>query len=50
MKMYTYFGNIIYYDPQPGYKLPYSVYIDGLFRYADTLAGVKRLVREYLNK
>ena len=48
MKTYTYYGHMIYFDPQPGYKLPYSSYIDGLFRYADTLAGMKRMIREYI--
>lgn len=50
MKTYTYYGNTIYYEPQPGYKPPYSAYIDGLFHYADTLAGIKKIIREHENR
>ena len=41
---------MIYFDPRPGYALPYSAYIAaaGIFRYADTLAGIKKLIREYM--
>lgn len=49
-KTYTYYGHLIHYNGGPGYALPYSAYIDGLFKCADTLARIKKLIREYINK
>ena len=43
--VWTYYGITIYREVKPGYRLPYSACIDGLTAHADTLAGIKRLIR-----
>lgn len=45
MKTYTYYSITIYYHSVLSHSLPYSAYINGSFIYADTLAGIKRLIR-----
>ncbi len=47
-KTYKYYGYTIYFNGGPGYFVPYSVYLNGSFKCADTLAGIKRLIREYV--
>jgi hypothetical protein len=34
----------------PGYALPWSAYVNGHFVYADTLAGIKELIRAEVNR
>lgn len=48
-KIYKYRGFIIHYQGAPGYRLPYYIYLNGSFHCADTLAGAKRIIREYMN-
>lgn len=50
IKTYVYYGYTIYYHSVLGHSLPYSVYIDGLFKYSDTIAGIKRLIRSAIGK
>ena len=49
MKTYKFLGEIITKNEGiVGYSLPYSVYIDGEFYYADTLQGIKdRIINKY---
>lgn len=48
MKFYWYyFGHIIYRNPEPGYRLRYNVIGVGS---ADTLSGIKKLIREHRAK
>lgn len=49
MKTYKFLGEIIYKNEgTAGYALPYSVYIDCEFFYADTLQGIKdRIINKY---
>lgn len=42
----TYRGVNISHSTQVGYKLPWSAYVGGRFVYADTLDGIKALIRE----
>lgn len=48
-KVYTYYGFRIHYNPRPGYYMPYYIYLRGSFYCADTLAGAKRIIREYMD-
>ena len=37
-------------NTEPGYRLPWSAYVNDHFVSADTLAGIKELIREGLGK
>lgn len=41
----TYKGCNIYRNTEPGFHLPWISYVDGLFVYADTLQGIKRMIK-----
>ena len=42
----TYRGVNITYSTSVGYRVPWSAYLVDRFVYADTLAGIKQLIRE----
>lgn len=46
--MRVYMGINIERKTTPGYALPWSAYVNGTFVYADTLAGIKALIRDEL--
>ena len=49
--IYHYFGVIIFRSTEPGYRLRYTASLgDGSPLAADTLAGIKQLIKERLNK
>ena len=43
--MKTYMGCNVTRSSTPGYALPWSAYVNGRFVYADTLTGIKELIR-----
>jgi hypothetical protein len=43
-------GKIVTEGPCKGYRLPWSAYTGEVFLYADTLAGLKELVRRAKQK
>jgi hypothetical protein len=45
-----YMGCLLERDSSPGYRLPWSAYTGETFLYADTLAGLKELVRRAKQK
>lgn len=45
-----YMGCLLERDSSPGYRLPWSAYTGETFLYADTLAGLKELVRKAKKK
>lgn len=47
MKSRLYYGQLISRNANP-YGLMWQCYCDGSFMYADTLAGIKQLIRESL--
>ena len=47
MKTYSYRGQLISRNSNPA-GLRWQCYCDGTFMYADTLAGIKQLVKETL--
>jgi hypothetical protein len=47
MKTYWYFGELISRNANP-YGLMWQCHCNGSFIYADTLAGIKQLIRETL--
>lgn len=47
MKTYKYKGELIYKNEGVGgYALPFSSYVGGRFWYADSLSGIRELVRK----
>jgi hypothetical protein len=42
----TYFEHLIYRNTEPN-KLRWTAYVNGRFVAADTLAGIKEMIREY---
>jgi hypothetical protein len=46
--MRTYKGISISKSDKIGYALPWSVYMNGQFFYADTLKGIKQIISENL--
>ena len=46
IKPRTYRGVLITYSSAVGYRLPWSAYVGGRFVYADTLNGIKAMIRE----
>lgn len=42
----TYRGVLITYSSAVGYRVPWSAYVGGRFVYADTLDGIKAMIRE----
>ena len=50
MKTRIYLGCNIERKTSPGYALPWSAYVNGHFVYADTLAGIKELIRAELGR
>lgn len=40
-----YMGCHLWRDTSPGYRLPWSTYTGETFLYADTLAGLKQLIK-----
>ncbi len=48
MRTYKFLGETITKNEVAGYALPYSVYLNGEFYYADTLQGIKdRIINKY---
>lgn len=45
-----YMGCLLERDSSPGYRMPWSAYTGETFLYADTLAGLKELVRKAKGK
>lgn len=45
MNYYSTYKDCIIYRQYNGYRLPWVSYINGMFVYADTLAGIKKLIR-----
>ena len=45
-----YMGRLLERDSSPGYRLPWSAYTGETFLYADTLAGLKELIRHAKGK
>jgi hypothetical protein len=43
-----YFGHTLTRNDTPGSRLRWSAYVNGSFVYADTLAGIRQLVRAEL--
>jgi len=48
--MKTYMGCNVTRSSTPGYALPWSAYVNGRFVYADTLTGIKEMIREEVGK
>jgi len=45
MKLHSsYKGHLIYAKTEVGYALKWGTYVNGMFMYADTLAGIKKLI------
>jgi hypothetical protein len=43
----TYFGVFIWRKTTPGYQLPWTAVVNGDMLAADTLAGIRELIREH---